>query len=99
MPSTLTYAITLALIIPAAFIFRKRFSTPPLSTSQPTLDTKEKPVKSIMQAAREDLAPPKDDPYTLESLKEFDGSDPSKPIYVSIKGMHAFFYSNYILTL
>ncbi|EIN09923.1 cytochrome b5, partial [Punctularia strigosozonata HHB-11173 SS5] len=30
--------------------------------------------------------PPKDDPYTLEQLKEFDGSDPSKPIYVAIKG-------------
>ncbi|KAJ7089996.1 progesterone binding protein [Mycena epipterygia] len=39
-----------------------------------------------MQPAREDLAPPKDDPFTLAQLKEFDGSDPSKPIYVSIKG-------------
>lgn len=32
------------------------------------------------------LAPPKDDPFTLEQLKEFDGSDPNKPVYVSIKG-------------
>ncbi|KAG9085153.1 hypothetical protein FS749_004654 [Ceratobasidium sp. UAMH 11750] len=32
------------------------------------------------------LAPPKDDPYTLEQLKEFDGSDPNKPLYLSIKG-------------
>ncbi|KAI0035468.1 progesterone binding protein [Vararia minispora EC-137] len=39
-----------------------------------------------MQAERTDLAPPKDDPFTLEQLKVFDGSDPSKPIYVSIKG-------------
>ncbi|KAJ6594924.1 progesterone binding protein [Mycena capillaripes] len=39
-----------------------------------------------MQAPREDLAPPKDDPFTLAQLKEYDGSDPSKPIYVSIKG-------------
>ncbi|KAJ7504845.1 cytochrome b5-like heme/steroid binding domain-containing protein [Mycena galericulata] len=39
-----------------------------------------------MQAPRDDLAPPKDDPFTLAQLKEFDGSDPSKPIYVSIKG-------------
>ncbi|KAJ7131841.1 progesterone binding protein [Mycena crocata] len=39
-----------------------------------------------MQAARDDLAPPKDDPFTLAQLKEFDGSNPSKPIYVSIKG-------------
>ncbi|KAF8683177.1 Cytochrome b5 [Rhizoctonia solani] len=34
----------------------------------------------------EPIAPPKDDPYTLEKLKEFDGQDPSKPVYVSIKG-------------
>ncbi|KZS98649.1 progesterone binding protein [Sistotremastrum niveocremeum HHB9708] len=32
------------------------------------------------------LPPPKDDPYTLAALKEFDGSNPSKPIFVSIKG-------------
>ncbi|KAI0058708.1 progesterone binding protein [Artomyces pyxidatus] len=39
-----------------------------------------------MQPARTDLAPPKDDPFTQEELKQFDGSDPSKPIYVAIKG-------------
>ncbi|KAF9257217.1 cytochrome b5 [Marasmius fiardii PR-910] len=39
-----------------------------------------------MQPPRTDLAPPKDDPFTQEQLKEFDGSDPAKPIYVSIKG-------------
>ncbi|KAF5345451.1 hypothetical protein D9758_013620 [Tetrapyrgos nigripes] len=31
-------------------------------------------TKSIMQPAREDLLPPKDDPFTLEELKAFDGS-------------------------
>ncbi|XP_006457619.1 hypothetical protein AGABI2DRAFT_139898 [Agaricus bisporus var. bisporus H97] len=39
-----------------------------------------------MQPPRTDLAPPKDDPFTTEQLKEFDGSDSSKPIYVAIKG-------------
>ncbi|KAF9033824.1 cytochrome b5-like heme/steroid binding domain-containing protein [Panaeolus papilionaceus] len=39
-----------------------------------------------MQAPKDNLAPPKDDPFTTEQLKEFDGSDPSKPIYVAIKG-------------
>ncbi|KAF8604063.1 cytochrome b5 [Ceratobasidium sp. AG-I] len=34
----------------------------------------------------EPLAPPKDHPFTLEQLKEFDGSDPNKPVYVAIKG-------------
>jgi len=45
-----------------------------------------KPLKSIMQSPRTDLAPPKDDPFTTEQLKQFDGSDSSKPIYVAIKG-------------
>ena len=39
-----------------------------------------------MQAPATDLKPPRDDPFTLASLKEFDGTDESKPIYVSIKG-------------
>ncbi|MBW0534455.1 hypothetical protein O181_074170 [Austropuccinia psidii MF-1] len=34
-----------------------------------------------------DLRPPKDDPITIEELSRFDGSDPSKPIYVAIKGI------------
>ena len=42
---------------------------------------------SIMQPPRTDLAPPKDDPFTVEQLKQYDGSDPSKPIYVAIKGV------------
>ena len=43
-------------------------------------------TNSIMQAPREDLFPPKDDPFTLEELKAFDGSDANKPVYVAIKG-------------
>ena len=43
---------------------------------------------SIMQAERSDLPAPKDDPYTQDELKAFDGSDPAKPIYVAIKGTH-----------
>jgi len=39
-----------------------------------------------MQSENPNLLPPKDDPFTLEGLQAFDGSDPSKPIYVSIKG-------------
>jgi len=39
-----------------------------------------------MQPERTDLAPPKNDPFTLEQLKEFDGKDPDKPVYISIKG-------------
>ncbi|OSD04112.1 progesterone binding protein [Trametes coccinea BRFM310] len=39
-----------------------------------------------MQPPKTDLAPPRDDPFTVEQLKQYDGSDPSKPIYVAIKG-------------
>ncbi|KAF8517622.1 progesterone binding protein [Gautieria morchelliformis] len=33
-----------------------------------------------------ELAPPKDDPFTVEQLKHFDGATPDTPIYVAIKG-------------
>ena len=45
-----------------------------------------KQLKTVMQSPRMDLAPPKDDPFTIEQLSEFDGTDLSKPIYVAIKG-------------
>ncbi|WOO76693.1 putative steroid-binding protein 3 [Vanrija pseudolonga] len=41
---------------------------------------------SIMSSPAADLAPPKDDPISVAELAKFDGSDPSKPIYVAIKG-------------
>ncbi len=61
-------------------ILRKR-------TQQPAPEQSTEP-KSVMQPAQTDLAPPKDDPFTLEQLKEFDGTDPTKPIYVAIKGAY-----------
>ncbi|EJF65199.1 progesterone binding protein [Dichomitus squalens LYAD-421 SS1] len=39
-----------------------------------------------MQPPRTDIAPAKHDPFTVEQLKQFDGTDLSKPIYVAIKG-------------
>jgi hypothetical protein len=39
-----------------------------------------------MQPERTDLDPPKDDPFTQEQLKAYDGTDASKPVYVAIKG-------------
>ncbi|OWZ73308.1 hypothetical protein AYX14_01202 [Cryptococcus neoformans] len=41
---------------------------------------------SIMSAPAANLAPPKDDPITPSELAKHDGSDPSRPIYVAIKG-------------
>jgi len=79
------YALLLS--IPVSIIYyRQYYRQKPEQTSKPTSITAEKPLQTIMQAAREDLAPPKDDPFTLEELKQFSGSDASKPIYVAIKG-------------
>jgi hypothetical protein len=40
----------------------------------------------MMQPERTDLDPPKNDPFTQEQLKAYDGTDASKPVYVAIKG-------------
>ena len=74
---------------------RKQQQQQPSSQASSTPQTEEKSAsasepKSVMQPARTDLAPPKDDPFTMEHLKQFDGADPSKPIYVAIKGAPRF---------
>jgi membrane-associated progesterone receptor component len=75
----------LLLVLPAAYLIYRHFSTPAIVIlNEP--ETEERPLKTIMQPPREDLAPPKDDPFTLEELKQFDGTNDDKPIYVSIKG-------------
>ncbi|KAL1748318.1 cytochrome b5 [Schizophyllum fasciatum] len=78
-----------AFVAPVVLYFvalrRRRAPTAQQTTANNTPLATQKP-KSIMQAENPNLAPPKDDPFTLEDLKRFDGSDGSTPIYVSIKG-------------
>ncbi|KAF9447905.1 cytochrome b5 [Macrolepiota fuliginosa MF-IS2] len=81
MLSYVLYA--LVIVIPAIFLAYRLYR--PFTPSIPAEDSK-KPAKSIMQPPRDDLLPPKDDPFTTEQLKVFDGNDPSKPLYVAIKG-------------
>ncbi|KAI0929841.1 hypothetical protein AcV5_006700 [Taiwanofungus camphoratus] len=84
-----TLVVVLAFVLPLVYIFRvlSRSSTPiARAVSTVAAETQEQQPQSIMQPARTDLAPPKDDPFTLEELKQYDGSDGSKPIYVAIKG-------------
>ncbi|KAG1752853.1 cytochrome b5 [Suillus lakei] len=81
------YGFVLAL--PLLFLVRRHSLSPSPSPQSPQVDTQpeeQKSLKTIMQPPRDDLDPPKDDPFTLDQLKQFDGSDSSKPIYVSIKG-------------
>ena len=99
MYSQVIYVLVLGL--PALYLFRLRlrsFFFPTTTdddegeqllanSNSNTSTTESKPAKNIMQAPRDDLLPPKDDPFTLEELRQYDGSDPTKPIYVSIKGV------------
>ena len=92
MPDTNVVAIytsgLLAVLTLTYFILRP---TPPESSQPQTGDTNQKSrTGNIMQPPNENLAEPLDVPYTQEQLKEFDGSNPSKPIYVAIKGIFAF---------
>ena len=76
-------------VVPIVYLIYRRRSSPTV-TAVPAEDNK-RPLKSVMQSAREDLAPPKDDPFTTDQLKEYDGSDASKPILVAIKGSYYLF--------
>ena len=78
------------LVLPAVYLY-KRLRSKPASVAPPENPEDEKKedekAKTIMQPPKNDLAPPKDDPFTLEQLKQYDGSSTDKPIYVAIKGM------------
>lgn len=86
--SLLLYSLLIA--IPFAYLFLKRTLERKFQTGvvESLADNKApaQTTTSIMQAPSDNLAPPKDDPFTVEQLKQYDGSDPSKPIYVAIKG-------------
>lgn len=84
----LSYCIyTFVLGLPLLFFFRRRaLSCPPSRPSVTTQTDDKNSLKTIMQAPRDDLDSPKDNPFTLSELAQYDGSDDTKPIYVSIKG-------------
>lgn len=63
----------------------KRPSTRPEQT--PAEKEPKKQLKTVMQPPQTNLAPPKDESFTTEQLRQFDGSDPTRPIYVAIKGL------------
>ncbi|KAI6134641.1 cytochrome b5 [Pisolithus croceorrhizus] len=84
------FVYVLVFSLPILFYIRQRRVHSPSSgtSAATTTETDEdKSLKTIMQPPRDDLDPPKRDPITLKELEEYDGSDPSRPIYVSIKGL------------
>jgi membrane-associated progesterone receptor component len=80
----------LALAFPLAILLQRFFVGEQVTKSSEPPPSKEENSSSttIMQAERTDLAPPKEDPFTQEELKAFDGNDPDKPVYVAIKGFY-----------
>lgn len=79
--------LALALALPLVQIYRQRRAPPAVSPKPSSVSDNEKSEpKSVMQPPRDDLVAPKDDPITLAELKQYDGTDSSKPIYVAIKG-------------
>lgn len=90
-PVELVVAAVLSLPV-IYFLYHYAAPSHPIAEKQKaeeTSDCEEEKQPTIMQPERDDVAPPKDDPFTLEQLKPFDGSDLTKPIYVSIKGINS----------
>lgn len=87
------------LVLTLPLILYHRLTPNPKSAAKPASapqgDKDEKKNTTMMQPERTDLDPPKDDPFTQEQLKAYDGTDASKPVYVAIKGnLESFVYSN-----
>ncbi|TDL24288.1 cytochrome b5 [Rickenella mellea] len=80
------------LLLPLLYVLRKYTTSSPSQPSatensnELTGSKEEEKPKTIMSAANTSLQPPKDDEFTPERLKDYDGSQPGKPIYVAIKG-------------
>ncbi|KAI9571186.1 cytochrome b5 [Boletus coccyginus] len=76
--------------LPVLYLFYRRPLSrpgpPPPAPSTQTVTDNQSSLKTIMQAPRTDLDPPKHDPFSQRQLAQYDGSDDTKPIYVSIKG-------------
>jgi len=75
-------ALALALFLYLAYHYVSRPSRAPI----PTPPSSQLSLKSIMSPPRNDLLPPKDDPFTTEQLKMHNGTNSELPIYVAIKG-------------
>jgi hypothetical protein len=83
------YGLTLAFPLAILFHYQRSIVDPkPDSEPEPTppVEKRENNTITMMQPERADLAPPKDDPFTQEELKAYDGNDSTKPVYVAIKG-------------
>ena len=74
------------LVLLAAPVLYYLYLYQPAPKTQPASDGAKKETQTVMQPENPNLLPPQDTPFTLAELKQFDGSDATKPIYVAIKG-------------
>ena len=86
MLSRLLLALALAGLPVLYLFYRRPLSRPPAPSTQTVTEDNQSSLKTVMQAPRDDLDPPKNDPFSQRDLAQYDGSDDTKPIYVSIKG-------------
>lgn len=72
--------------VPAYISYRLILGTSANSPTRVPAEDTDRELKSVMQPPRTDLEDSKDDPFTPEELRVYDGSVPGNPIYVAIKG-------------
>lgn len=72
--------------VPAYISYRLTFGAGTNSPTRVPAEDTDRELKSVMQPPRTDLEDSKNDPFTPEELRVYDGSVPGKPIYVAIKG-------------
>jgi len=77
---------TALLAVPAYISYRLTFGAGTNSPTRVPAEDTDRELKSVMQPPSTDLEDSKDDPFTPEELRVYDGSVPGKPIYVAIKG-------------
>lgn len=87
VPSIVLYAALFAIPAYISFILIRGVGATSSTTRVPAEDS-DRELKSVMQPPRTNLEDPKDDPFTPEELRQYDGSIPGKPIYVAIKGSY-----------
>lgn len=76
-------------IIAVGFLLYVASTPTPATASTPRMSVPDAAIKAATTEVAQQppqLDEPKDDAYTLEELKLYNGTDPNRPIYVAMKG-------------
>jgi len=81
-------AAAIAVVISVSVYNQTRSSAPQPATASDTKTNEQgdEASESIMPPPMFDLDPPKDDVFTVEQLRLYDGSNEERPVFVAIKG-------------